>query len=142
MIAVFLMTILTSKGSTTERLSYGGIRTKGRPISIHTKQKRTEQLYQETLQDVVFMKKPGETIADVISRIVKIYKSRTEETECYKLWHEASSKVELLEEDNRKQKNRLIELEGENKKLKQAIDDYMSTQITKGTPTTLEQSSV
>jgi hypothetical protein len=123
-------------------VSYGGIRSKGRPISIHTRQKRTEQLYQETLQDVVFMKKPGETIADVISRIVKIYKSRTEETECYKLWREACSKVELLEEENRKQENRLIELEEENKKLKQVTIEYMSTQITKGTPTTLEQSSI
>ena len=123
-------------------MSYGGIRGKGRPISIHTKQKRTEQLYQETLQDIVFMKKPGETVGDVISRIVNIYKSRTEETECYKLWREACSKVELLEEENRKQENRVIEVEEENKKLKQVINDYMSTQITKSTPTTLEHSSV
>jgi hypothetical protein len=80
------------------------------------------------------MKKPGETIADVISRIVKIYKSRTEELESYKLWREARSKVELLEEENRKQENRVIELEEENKRLKQVTNEYMSTQLQKAHP--------
>jgi len=32
---------------------------------------------------VVFMKKPGESVADVISTVVKTYLSRTEESEGY-----------------------------------------------------------
>lgn len=121
---------------------YGGTRSKGRPISLRTKQKRTEQLYQETLQDIVLMKKPGETIADVILRIVKTYKSRTEETECYSLWREERSKVELLEAENRKKESRISSLEEEIKMLKEAMNKYISTQITKSNPTDLEQSSL
>ena len=40
-------------------------------------------MYVETLQEIVFMKKRGESVADIISTVVKTYLSRTEESEGY-----------------------------------------------------------
>lgn len=113
---------------------YRTARSKGRPVNIHGKPKTTQQIYLETLQKIVFMKRPGESIADIISRIVIIYVARSEASEYYQLWQEEHSKVESLEEETGKKDNRIAELEAENKKLKQLINDHLAGQITTKAP--------
>lgn len=101
-------------------------RGRGRPINRHTKPKRTEQIYLETLEQAIFMKRPGESIADVISRVFTVYSSRSEESEYYE-------QMKLLDEEYKRKENRIKQLEEENKKLKQSISSYISTQINPNT---------
>jgi uncharacterized coiled-coil DUF342 family protein len=108
---------------------------------MHTKPKRSEQIYLETIQQAVFIKKPRESIADVILRVFKIYAERSEESEYHEQWQEECSKVKHLEEENSKKGNRIVGLEEEIKKLKEAMNKYISTQITTKEPT-LEHSSL
>lgn len=74
------------------------------------------------------MKKPGESIADVISRVFKCYSAKSEETEYY-LQHE-DSRMKLLEEENTRKDNIINQLKEENNKLKQLINNFISGQIT------------
>ena len=106
--------------------------TRGRPINIHSKPKTTQQIYTETLQKIVFMRRPGESIADIISRIVTIYAAKSEASEYYELWQEEHSKLRSLEEEMDKKDKRITELEIENKKLKRLINDHLAGQITPG----------
>lgn len=107
---------------------YGSPKGRGRPINTHTKAKRTEQIYLQTIQQAIFMKKPGESIADVISRVFKCYSAKSEETEYY-LQHE-DSRMKLLEEENTRKDNIINQLKEENNKLKQLINNFISGQIT------------
>ena len=111
-------------------MSYGRARTRGRPVNIHSKPKTTQQIYVETLQKITFMRRPGESIADIISRIVITYGTRSEASEYYELWEEEHSKLRSLEEEMDKKDKRISELENENKKLKQLTTQHLTGQIT------------
>jgi len=87
-------------------------------------------MYVETLQKITFMRRPGESIADIISRIVRIYAAKSEGSEYYGLWEEEHSKVKSLEEEIDKKDKIITELKIENKKLKQLINDHLAGQIT------------
>jgi hypothetical protein len=50
------------------------------------------------------VKRPGESIADVISRIIRTYVARSEGSEYYQLWQEEHSKARSLEEETDKKK--------------------------------------
>jgi predicted RNase H-like nuclease (RuvC/YqgF family) len=110
-------------------MSYGRAMTRGRPINIHSKPKTTQQIYTETLQKITFMRRPGESIADIISRIVTIYAARSEGSEYYQLWQEQYSRVKSLEEQVDKKDKRITEIEIENKKLKRLVNDYLASQM-------------
>jgi predicted RNase H-like nuclease (RuvC/YqgF family) len=111
-------------------LFYGRPRGRGRPINTHTKAKRTEQIYLETIQQAIFMKKPGESIADVISRVFTVYSGKSEESEYYEQQWQDHSQMKLFEEENKRKENIINQLKEENEKLKQLINNYISRQIT------------
>lgn len=88
-------------------------------------------MYVETLQKITYMRRTGESIADIISRIVTIYAARSEGSEYYELWQEEHSKAKSLEEETGKKDKRIAELKTEIKKLRQLINDHLIGQTVK-----------